>query len=186
MNFQAVSSTFNPQSQRQTNTTMFATVLEIVASKMSRTNKPFQAIKIVDDTGEQHQVSIHQGNNPPMTVAHLGQRLSFNLSPYQGQNGMAYSGFWNSTASVAQAPPQQPKPQQQTSAPSQPKASSNDAYIVRESALKSACTLFAENKEITDLDVIDTAVKFEQYILTGEKPMEADPLDDGNPFPPQD
>jgi hypothetical protein len=184
MNFKAVANTFNPQSQRQTNTTMFATVLEIGANKMSRTNKPFQAIKIVDDTGEQHQVSIHQGNNPPLDVSKLGQRLSFNLSPYQGQNGMAYSGFWNSTATVSQ----QPKPQasaQQQSAPSQPK-SSNDAYIVRESALKSACTLFAENKEITDLDVIDTAIKFEQYILTGEKPMEADPLDDGNPFPPQD
>lgn len=81
---------------------MFATVAEIGNSKLNVNQKPIQSVTLTDDTGEQHKVTINKGNGQLLDGTALGQRLSFNLSTYQGQQGVCYSGFWNSRAQVKQ------------------------------------------------------------------------------------
>jgi hypothetical protein len=190
MNFKTIAGTFNSQNQRQANTTMFATVLEIGASKLSSSQKVFQSVKLTDDTGEQHQVSIYQGNNPILTSQQLGQRLSFNLSPYQGQRGIAYSGFWNSNANVNQQS-QQPK----TASPpkAQPQTTGSEEYRTR--GLQSACKFLSGKTDTSPDELLLLAKRFTNYILTGKTittfeqdhdiPSENEP-DDLPEFPPQE
>jgi len=85
---------------------MFATALEVGPSKLSSNKKPYQAVKLRDDTGEEHQLTIMQGQGKLLDAACLNQRLAFNLETYQGRSGVAYSGFWRDTVKVNQAPAQ--------------------------------------------------------------------------------
>jgi len=83
---------------------MLATVAEIGASKLNVNQKPIQSVTLTDDNGEQHKVTINKGKGSLLDGTALGKRLSFNLSTYQGQHGIGYSGFWNSRAQVSQPP----------------------------------------------------------------------------------
>jgi len=120
---------------------MFATIAEIGASKLNVNQKPIQSVTLTDDNGEQHKVTINKGNGELLDGSALGQRLSFNLSTYQGQHGVGYSGFWNSRAQVSQPTPQN-APQAPPKAPQRPSAN-KDRLIVAQVVYKELSSKFA-------------------------------------------
>lgn len=108
MNFQTVK---NANGQLAS---IFGWVMEVGTSKLNVKQKPYQQVKIRDDTGEEHTVTINKGQGELLTNNELNTRQQFSMQTYQGQYGVNYSGFW-STARVNQAPP----PPQQAPAPKQ-------------------------------------------------------------------
>ncbi len=142
MNFEAV---------RQGNgqlVSMPATVDEVGASKLNKNNKPFVSLQLRDDAGEKYYVTVNKGTGQLVDAQQLGNRLQFNLSTYQGQRGVAYSGFWNNQAQVAprtaQQAVQQAQQDTQQAAQAQKPApgpvNSVNSSIERQCAFKSACT----------------------------------------------
>jgi hypothetical protein len=73
-----------------------------------KTGKPYQQVKIQDDTGETNKVKILGGK---MTIDLIGKRLAFDIapSPYQPDPSrppiMYYTGFWNDRATVPSTKP---------------------------------------------------------------------------------
>jgi len=183
MNFQAV---------RNANggyVTMFALVMTVVP-KVGNFG-PQVDCTVTDDSGETGLITVSNSKppKPPAlpTIANIGQKLSFYVkAKVYSATKTYYNGYWNSTASVAQQPitsspmGQAPSP---TGIPQEQSKTLTDSSI-RTDALNAACVLFANSQDITDMDAIATAMKFEQYILKGQKPMQPDALDDDMPFPP--
>lgn len=192
------------------NVTMGGIVSEVGVAKLSNKNKPYQSAKITDVSGEGHSVTIHKGNGQLLDANQLGQTLSFAMSTYQGQQGIAYSGFYNSNAQVA--PLQQPasnQPQQAAPAVAQPSNTpepdwdAKDLRMARMAALKSATQLMCLMAEMMKIEVSPntikkTAAEFVEYIynglsvqeqagnLLGSPPMQGQPNPEykENPEPP--
>lgn len=161
---------------------MFATVAEIGASKLNVNQKPIQSVKLTDDNGEQHRVTINKGKGSLLDGTALGQRLSFNLSTYQGQQGVCYSGFWNSRAQVnqSQAPPagQQPtKPQPQSKPPLN---GEKEMRIMRGNALNAVMSAMQIDKSMTGMYLAAGL----QWIMAGRWQLVPEP-DESITEPPQ-
>ena len=154
---------------------MFARVEEIGLTKQTKTGKLCQSAKLADDTGESHNLTIHQGNGSLLDVNSFNQRLAFNIQTYQGQQGLSYSGYWNNKTAVRQSAP--PHPQQAPQrAPQLPKSTQPSQFdhekatrlsIERQTSIKAACERFAGYMELTDEAVIEFAKKIAYFIATG-------------------
>lgn len=191
MNFQMVSQVFGQKDEKgyQASLTMFAKLLEIGAAKLASNNKPYVSCKMMDDNNETHSATIRPGSKGLPTPDLLGKRCMFSLQPYQGQQGIAYSGFCNGLAAPgAYSPPQgQQTPQQPRPAPNAPSAGQFDqekttrASIERQTAWRGACDVCAGFTH-TDEQVLVLAYKAAQFIATGDVPVdhtEADKLAEG-------
>lgn len=97
MNFETI---YNTRGQK---VPMFGTLKELKGGGMTANNKPFAKVSITDDTGKTSNVKIY-GDVLPQ-AQQIGQRLQWTISTYdytyQGKQGVAFSGFWNSNAQVA-------------------------------------------------------------------------------------
>lgn len=149
---------------------MLARVGEIGVSKLSQSNKPYQSVKLIDDTNESHSVTIHQGSGSLLDINALNQRLAFNVQTYQGSRGTAYSGYWNNKSQVRQTVPQNSpqSPQQPQQAPQQPRQgkNGNDVVRIRSMALAYAKDLVVGDK-IPPVGLQSCANEFTGYIMTG-------------------
>ena len=149
---------------------IFATVAEVGASKLNVNQKPIQSVTLTDDNGEQHKATINKGNGQLLDSNALGQRLAFNLSTYQGQHGVGYSGFWNSRAQVnqeGQTTPPKP-PQAPSRAPESPKP---DWDAIAEGKVRTVLTGAAiESGQIKITGVADLTY-WVGYCMTGRAPM---------------
>jgi len=137
MNFQTV------EANNGNMVAMNATVVEVGSSKLNVNQKPFQSVTLRDDNGDQHKVTINKGNGELLDNNALGQRLAFNLSTYNGQHGLGYSGFWNNRAQVNQPTTQQPQQTAQRANATKPNA---NVSIERQCAWKAACRYCGEMK----------------------------------------
>ncbi len=170
MNFQAVAAS-NGNLEA-----MFAIVTEVGNQKLNRNQKPIQTVKLKDDNGEQHSVTINKGNGELLDGSVLGQRLSFNLSTYQGQRGLGYSGFWNNRAQVNQPTPQ--KPQQD---PSRAPESSKPAKGIAEGDVRHGVIYAAIQSGQVEVKTITDAEYWKGYIMTGRAPLPPSKIPDPHP-----
>jgi hypothetical protein len=167
---------------------VFMTVVEVGGVKLTANNKRKQSIKLRDDNGEQHTVSIFTDKSGDMMGGALNQRLSFSLSRWDNQGQPAFSGFWNSTATVNQqsqpaqqvsTPVQTYAPPQQTYVPvnqptqNRPVQNDNNLSIVRQCMTKAAVEALKNCADSTVVDIINMAETLTAWCLTGDKP--ADP-----------
>jgi hypothetical protein len=164
---------------------VFMTVVEVGGIKLTANNKRKQSIKLRDDNGEQHTVSIFTDKSGDMMGGALNQRLAFSLSRWDNQGQPAFSGFWSSTATVNQTP-QAPQPYQQVAPPQQtyvpvnqpvqqnkPIQNDNSLSIIRQCMAKAAVEALKNCPDSTVNDVINMAETLTTWCLTGDKP--ADP-----------
>lgn len=77
---------------------MNGTIAELGVQKLNKKGNPYMSVKIADTTGEKHSVTIQAGKTGLPNASMLGKLCVFALSTYQGQNGIAYSGFCNGLA----------------------------------------------------------------------------------------
>ncbi len=88
MNFQALNNQLDVDMQ------VMGTVVTVEETKFTEKGKPFNKVNLRDDAGVSRWVKIFQGNNPPMSPAQQGQRLSFKLKAGNYQGKQYYQGFW--------------------------------------------------------------------------------------------
>lgn len=140
---------------------MNGTIAELGVQKLNKKGNPYMSVKIADTTGEKHSVTIQAGKTGLPNASMLGKLCVFALSTYQGQNGIAYSGFCNGLAvqnpvnptqqQYQQTMQQRLKPQTQQPVPQTDKAivdwEAKDMRMARMCALNNATlfvTTFAE------------------------------------------
>lgn len=193
MNFQAITNA-NGQSLQ-----IFATILEVGNSKLSREQKPYQPATLVDDNNEKHQVTIFQGDGRLLDNTCLGKRMAFSLSTYQGQRGLAYSGFWNDKATQGQSQaPQRPQqaPQQPAQRPNAPKEVDWDAkelrekrgYAIRDAVLVQTTLATISNNIASYISkdlILDLAEEFVEYVYHGITKAKTNGQQDGRLPVPQ-
>jgi hypothetical protein len=143
---------------------MLATVVELGNQKLNINQKPIQSVKLTDDTGEQHTVTINKGKGSLLDGSALGQRLAFNLSTYQGQQGICYSGFWNSRAQVNQG---QTTSQASSQATGQPKPDGGIAESEIRLILVGAAIQSGQFEVKSNIDI----EYWKNYIITGRAPL---------------
>jgi hypothetical protein len=164
---------------------VFMTVVEVGGVKLTANNKRKQSVKLRDDNGEQHTVSIFTDKSGDIMGGALNQRLAFSLSRWDNQGQPAFSGFWNSTATVNQqphpaqqaAPPVQTYvPPQQTYVPAnqpfQSKPIDNNLSIIRQCMAKAAVESLKNCQDSTVNDIINMAEILTTWCLTGDKPVD--------------
>jgi len=87
---------------------MSATVIEIGATKVNVKGKSHQSVTLRDTSGEEHKITLHQGNGNLLTADAISQTLGFSVGTYEGNYGLGYSGFWSGqTGQMTQAPQRQ-------------------------------------------------------------------------------
>jgi len=151
---------------------MFATVAELGTTKLSSKNKPYQSVKLIDDNQEGHNMTIHQGNGSLLDATALGQRLAFNIQTYQGQQGLAYSGYWNKQINQQpQSVPPQPTqaPQQTTGPPKNNKQPDWDAIAEGKVRHGLVCAYIQSPREFT-MATLGEIEDWKTYIMTGHHP----------------
>ena len=180
--------------------TMGGVLSEIGPQKVSKNNKPYCSCKIQDELGEVHNATINGGKDGVPQATLLGKNCIFALSTYQGQTGVAYSGFCNGLAHAQSNAPlpviqnQSPRPvpqAQQTYHPVQPAyvppvtnaipnppaiarpvpQSTGNVSIERQCSVKAAVELLKGKTDSTKEEVILAASAFAHFIKTGEFAM---------------
>ena len=172
--------------------TMFGALLQVGGVSYTQGGKQTCMCKVIDDTGEAHNVHFYGKALP--SPAQLNQRLSLTISSFQGtgQGGSytGYHGFWNAKAGVNQQPqqqaPQSPPQRPQTApqaanAPNVGQRTNQDAFlqqeaqkqisIERQTAWKGACWVYTGlGADDTGLRgaVVDLAQAGLHFIQTGE------------------
>lgn len=158
---------------------MVATILEIGATKLNAKLKQYCGVKLQDDTGEQHSVTINAGNKGLPQFGTLNQRCAFSVSTYQGRNGLAYSGFFDGPVGGRQASPQTPQGPQ-ASPPTLSQGSTRDTSIERQACFKAACDRFTGMNDVAPTEVLGLAVAGYQFVQTGQLPA-SNPLGESQP-----
>jgi len=179
MNFAQVQQSFGQQNEKgyQVSTTMCGVIAEIGASKLDRNGKAYMSCKVQDDNNSAHNVTIRSGSKGFPSAEQLGKRCMFSIQPYQGQKGMAFSGFYNGLATPAPFQGQQaaPHPRQPANS-SQPTQSAPKGVLVsggRIEAVNAACQFYT-GSSATNETVLEFAKKITCFFATGEiKKMES-------------
>lgn len=173
MNFAMVGQTLGQKDEKgyQTSLTMFAKLLEIGVVKLDKNNKAYASCKMMDDNNATHSATIRAGSKGIPTPDLLGKRCIFSLQPYQGQQGLAFSGFCNGLAAPGSyTPPQgQQAPQQPPKAPSAGQSDQERATrlsIERQTAWRGACDKCA-GMEVACEYVVRLAQAGAYFIATG-------------------
>jgi len=150
---------------------MFATINEIGGIQANQKGTTFCKVKLTDDNGEKHSVTLYN-TVPPMNLVNTRQifALSSFTGTYNGQPYTGFSGFWqdgNQQQGRQQAPQQAQQPRHQAPAGKAPPASSRDSSIERQCAWKTAGTVAASRPQFTFEDAIKWAQGGLYFIETG-------------------
>lgn len=147
MNFQIVQQTLGQNNEKgyQISTLMCAVLREIGAIKLDRKNNPYMSCKINDDNNITRNITIRAGSQGFPTPDLINKRCIFTMQPYSGQQGLAFSGFYNGLArqenvvktAAAKAEDYSPATM-----------AGNDSLIIRQVAVKCAAEMVGRMLEV--------------------------------------
>ena len=183
---------------------VFAVPEFIEGMQYNANGKPFQKCSLRDDMGVVKKLKVYQGNNPLLGPQQLNQRAEFSIQADDYQGKRYYMGFWQCPnlqenqvppqgyQQPPQAPPQQQnyQPPAQTPPPQQnrpqgePQRNMTYAYesaphvqasIQRSVALEAASRWSIGKADCQSFHILDVAIRFYDWLSTGQIPMQAAP-----------